>query len=63
MNRFSLCDLSSFQEYKEIVQITKDINLYPLLNNLICGRPFFFNMLKIKFEGIEANISNHGKII
>ena len=63
MERFDLSQLSNFEQYKEMVQITKEVNLYPLIDKLICGRPFFFDQLKdIIDEYIKPDQTNQGKI-
>ena len=63
MERFDLSQLSNFEQYKEMIQITKEVNLYPLLDKLICGRTFYFIELKKKIdEYIKPDQTNQGKI-
>ena len=63
MERFDLSQITNFKEYKEIIQIIKEVNLYPLLDKLICGRLTFYTKLQRELETyIKSELTNQGKI-
>ena len=63
MERYDLSQVTNFKEYKEIIQIIKEVNLYPLFDKLICGRLIIYTELQGGLRKyIESELTNQGKI-
>ena len=63
MERFDLSQITNFEKCKEIIQIIKEVNLYPLFDKLICGRITVYTKLQKELEKyIKSELTNQGKI-